>query len=74
MSTDEADTDFDKYGKEEITINHDDHHSLKSMTKTIHCNRIITNYKLKEQKANLFRYVRYVGFPVIISIETYKEV
>ena len=36
MSTDETDSDFDKHGKEETTINHHDQHSLKSMTKTIH--------------------------------------
>ena len=53
MSTDETDSDFDKHGKEETTINHHDQHSLKSMTKTICWNRIKTNYKLKEEKGNL---------------------
>ena len=48
MSTDETDSDFDKHGKEETTINHHEQHSLKSMTKTIH----ETNYKLKEEKGN----------------------
>ena len=53
MSTDETDTDFNKHGKEERIFNHHDQHSLKSMTKMIHWNRIKTNYKLKEQKGNL---------------------
>ena len=43
MSTDETDSDCDKHGKEEITINHHEQHSLKSMTKTIHWNKIKTN-------------------------------
>ena len=53
MSTDETDNDFDKHGKEEITINHHEQHSLKSLTKTIHWNRIKTNYKCKEEIGNL---------------------
>ena len=53
ISTDETDTDLDKHGKEEKTINYHDQHSLKSVTKTIHCKRIKTKYKLKETKGNL---------------------
>ena len=40
MSTDETDSDFDQYGKEETAINHVQQHSLICMTKTICWNRI----------------------------------
>ena len=50
MSTDETDSDFDKHGKEETTINHHEQHSLKSMTKTIFWNRIKKAINVKKKK------------------------